>query len=225
MGQPTRTASILSWSYAHAAIMLAALTLVYFSHKPAWLVLLASLSLCWYVLAERHSRTGLWLGFGRANLLSTFRFIVLAGVVLFYSQIPDVLLLVLLIGAVILDGFDGQLARRFNESGEFGHYLDVEIDAFGIAALSVLLWHHQQIPALIFIAGALRYAYVWLIRLSVNQLRLEPKRRYASVIAVTVYVVMSIRLVFEQTIFSGILMLSCALLVASFARSLWFQWR
>lgn len=224
-GQGQRNQSILIWSHWHAALMLVTLLVQWLAGQPLLLLISIWLSITWYLLSQRAAYNALWHGIGRANALSLVRLFLLSLVLVFYSKWWPIISAVLLIICVVLDGFDGALARRYGESSSFGHYLDVEIDAFAIAVLCVLLWHYQSISGLILLAAAMRYAYVLLIKFSVREPRLEPSRRYASVIAVTVYVVMTIRLAFDQLVFSAALVIGCLLLVWSFSRSLWFQWR
>jgi len=220
-----KSARVLWWSHRHAAFMLLAYIPLVIYKQPSWLVLTAACSFLVYVLRERNCLSNLWLGFGRANLITLLRFILLSAAVVFYEFTSAFVLVVLLVTSLVMDGFDGYVARLHHEESVFGHYLDVEVDAYGIAVLSILLWKYETLWGFVLIAGLLRYLYILLIKLTVTKEKVEPKRRYASVIAVSVYIAMIVRLTFDQLIFTWLLYLFLTLLVVSFARSAWFQWQ
>ncbi|MBX2882493.1 MAG: hypothetical protein KTR32_21265, partial [Granulosicoccus sp.] len=104
-------------------------------------------------------------------------------------------------------------------------YLDVEVDAFAIAAMSIMLWQHLDHFSMIIVAGALRYLYVLTIRFFISESRTEPKRQYASFIAVLVYIAMVLELAFHHTLTYLFLILGMLLLTGSFLRSFFYQWR
>lgn len=75
-------------------------------------------------------------------------------------------LTVLALGAVVLDGVDGWLARRTGLSSEFGARFDMETDALLTLVLAVLCWRLGNAGAWVLLAGALRYLFVaagWLL--------------------------------------------------------------
>ena len=62
--------------------------------------------------------------------------------------------------ALVLDGIDGALARRFNISSRFGARFDMEVDALFILLLSVLAFLLDKVGAWVLLIGALRYLFV-----------------------------------------------------------------
>lgn len=62
--------------------------------------------------------------------------------------------------ALLLDGFDGMVARRYGRASEFGARLDREVDAFTILLLSMLIWRLDRAGAWVMAAGGMRYAFV-----------------------------------------------------------------
>jgi phosphatidylglycerophosphate synthase len=62
--------------------------------------------------------------------------------------------------AVVLDGVDGWLARRSRMASAFGSRLDMEVDAFLILVLSVLVWRHHKAGVWVLGIGLMRYAFV-----------------------------------------------------------------
>ena len=62
--------------------------------------------------------------------------------------------------ALLLDGLDGRLARRYAEQSQFGARFDMEVDALLILVLAMLAWHFGRAGIWVLTAGLLRYAFV-----------------------------------------------------------------
>lgn len=62
--------------------------------------------------------------------------------------------------ALVMDGFDGWVARRTACSTPFGARFDMELDAFLLLALSVLVWQSGRVDAWVLLIGGLRYLFV-----------------------------------------------------------------
>ena len=62
--------------------------------------------------------------------------------------------------AVALDGVDGMVARRRGQETRFGARFDMELDAFLMLVLSVLVWRTGRVDAWVLSIGALRYLFV-----------------------------------------------------------------
>jgi phosphatidylglycerophosphate synthase len=97
------------------------------------------------------------------------------------------LLVALALPAVILDSFDGRLARARGEVSAFGARFDMETDALLILVLAALAWQYGKAGAWILLAGLLRYLFVaagyvlpWLSR------ALPPSRRRQAVCIVQI---------------------------------------
>jgi phosphatidylglycerophosphate synthase len=61
---------------------------------------------------------------------------------------------------VVLDGFDGRLARRHGVASEFGARFDMETDALLVLALAVLAWRWDRAGAWVVLSGLARYLFV-----------------------------------------------------------------
>lgn len=61
---------------------------------------------------------------------------------------------------MVLDGFDGWIARRTGTASEYGARFDMETDAFLMLALSVLVWTEGRVGAWVMLIGAMRYLFV-----------------------------------------------------------------
>lgn len=59
-----------------------------------------------------------------------------------------------------LDGVDGWLARRTRMASAFGARFDMEVDAFFILLLSILVWRFDKAGAWVLACGLMRYAFV-----------------------------------------------------------------
>lgn len=66
----------------------------------------------------------------------------------------------LAVGAFLLDGVDGWLARRRGVATPFGARFDMELDAFVTLVLAVLVWRMEQGGAWVLAGGLARYAFV-----------------------------------------------------------------
>jgi phosphatidylglycerophosphate synthase len=64
------------------------------------------------------------------------------------------------IATTALDGVDGLLARRTRVASVFGARFDMEVDAFFVLVLSVLVWRAEKAGAWIVLAGLMRYLFV-----------------------------------------------------------------
>ena len=62
--------------------------------------------------------------------------------------------------ALVLDGFDGFLARRTGTESAFGARFDMELDAFLLLTLSALVWRSGSVGSWVLLVGGLRYLFV-----------------------------------------------------------------
>lgn len=63
-------------------------------------------------------------------------------------------------GTLALDGLDGAVARRSATETAFGARFDMEVDAFLILILSILVWTSTPLGAWVVGIGAIRYVFV-----------------------------------------------------------------
>jgi phosphatidylglycerophosphate synthase len=64
------------------------------------------------------------------------------------------------LGATVLDGADGWLARRTAMASAFGARFDTEIDALLIQALALLAWRYGKAGSWVLLSGLIRYGFV-----------------------------------------------------------------
>jgi phosphatidylglycerophosphate synthase len=98
--------------------------------------------------------------FGAANWITTIRAALTAliwGLVVAPGSTDTAWVATLLaLTSVVLDGFDGRLARRSRMMSPFGARYDMEVDGALIMVLAVLTWQHGRACAWILLAGLLR---------------------------------------------------------------------
>jgi len=121
---------------------------------------LVAVSIIW-LLAIRASE---FRRFGAANRITLLRVALLSLVAAAAIEVPTDELSWAIVGvvtvALILDGFDGHVARRTRTSSTFGARFDMETDAALIMVLSVLCWQFGKAGIWILAAGGMRYGFV-----------------------------------------------------------------
>lgn len=150
-------AAVRLWSEVHAWGLLAALAVAVATRAmPVLLVGVVSLGALFAMARGRHPRA---MGLGAANLLTLGR-LALVVVGLLVAKASLTALGVLALAAFALDGVDGWLARRFEETDELGGQLDMETDAYAVLAMSVAIVVTDAGPPWVLAAGAVRYVFV-----------------------------------------------------------------
>ncbi|HYZ26330.1 MAG TPA: CDP-alcohol phosphatidyltransferase family protein [Geminicoccaceae bacterium] len=126
-------------------------------------------------------------GFGIANQVTLLRagLVCLAGGALLAGEpaaSPGWSLAALVATALSLDAVDGLLARRLGLASRFGARFDLEVDAFLILVLALLVWQAGKVGPWVLAIGLLRYLFVLAGRL-LPWLRqpLPPSRRRQAV--------------------------------------------
>ena len=132
----------------------------YLFQSVALYALLAALIL-WHVpavLAGREMGAANRVTLGRATLLLPVAALVWQPEIL--SDAGSWWIIALSTVAMMLDGVDGWMARRSNTTTDFGGRFDMELDAFLVLALSVLVWLGGRVGFWVICIGALRYLFV-----------------------------------------------------------------
>jgi phosphatidylglycerophosphate synthase len=102
--------------------------------------------------------------FGLANQITTARAVLVALVAgLFGEPGPPLVAATAAaagLGATVLDGVDGWLARRTAMASAFGARFDMEIDALLVQALALLAWRYGKAGSWVLLTGLIRYGFV-----------------------------------------------------------------
>jgi phosphatidylglycerophosphate synthase len=102
--------------------------------------------------------------FGPANTVTSLRALLVAGAAGLIGE-PHTTTVAWIavwlgLGATLLDGADGWLARRSGMMSAFGARFDMEVDALLIQVLAILAWRHEKAGAWVLFSGLLRYLFV-----------------------------------------------------------------
>ena len=175
-----------------------------------------------------------WRGLGPANLVTLIRGVLIGGVTALVADelITDVISVPALVAigsvALALDAVDGKVARRTGSVSALGARFDMELDAFLVLVLSVLV--APTVGAWVLAIGSMRYAF-YVAGAALPWLRGDLPTRYsAKVVAATQGVVLLLAasgLVPTATA-GALLAVALGLLIWSFGhdiRWLWLQWR
>ncbi len=143
-------------------VVLAALSTVVGLGTAGWLTGCAYALLVWALLGRALRRSGR-LGLGAANQVTLGRATLVGGVAALAADavrgpVPVAAVVVLATVALVLDGVDGQVARRTGTETPLGARFDMEIDAALILVLSVVV--AGSVGAWVLAIGVLRYAFV-----------------------------------------------------------------
>jgi phosphatidylglycerophosphate synthase len=143
----------------------------------------------------------------------------------FDRPVPVSVLVASAIVALVLDGVDGQVARRTGTVTPLGARFDMEVDAFLLLALSVYVTRSAGVWALAI--GGMRYAFVlatWVLPWMRGSL---PPRFWRKVVAATQGVVLVVAAadVLPRSLTTAALAVSLALLAESFGRDVAWLWR
>ena len=114
------------------------------------------------LLLISHDATGRALAAGAANRVTLARATLVGGVTALVAEGATgariAVLVTIGVVALALDGLDGYLARRNNTVSALGARFDMEVDAFLILVLSVLVC--QSLGVWVLAIGLMRYAFV-----------------------------------------------------------------
>lgn len=167
-------------------------------------------------------------GIGAANRVTLLRatiVIAVAGVVPYGSHVgyPGAWWVVAAGGlALVLDGVDGRVARRTGTESRFGARFDMELDAFLLLALSLLVWLTGQTGSWVVLIGTLRYLFVgvgWVW--PPLRAELPPSRRRQTICAVQGFaLLLSLAPVVSPSLASALAGTALVLLVYSFGADL-----
>ena len=157
--QGTQNMQNTRWSFWHSAASLLA-TGFCLQLQTAWPLVLVSL-LSFVCLWVSHLGYLKQLNFfaGPANWITAMRFFIVSYVLIFFHVLPQFIILLVLSIAVMMDVFDGYIARRTNSQSAFGALFDMEVDAFYVLAMGLYFWLTTDFGLWLLIPGCIRYVY------------------------------------------------------------------
>jgi len=210
---------IEQWNRGHAVAMIIATVCTLYWGSLDFLVGFAAVSFLVFIVQNRTTLRAIKPFAGYANWVTGFRFLALMGLTFLWSSLPAYTFGIGLIFVVCLDGLDGWLARKYNHATSFGHYFDMELDAWFVLMMCCYYFLFAEIGAWILVPGLLRYVYKIGIDLFPKENFREKKKRYASTIAGIFFVVLLAGLFIGGNIREIGLAIGSALIVFSFGIS------
>jgi phosphatidylglycerophosphate synthase len=102
--------------------------------------------------------------FGAANWVTMLRGVLVAQAASLIAEPALVAVAWTVVGltaaVAVLDGLDGYLARQARMTSVFGARFDMEIDAFFMLVLCLVVWRHDKAGSWVIAIGLMRYAFV-----------------------------------------------------------------
>ena len=215
--------NILKWSERHTYILLMGIGIYFFSGYLWPLISLSLLSFLLYIKEHFSYLKSLSPFGGYANWVTFFRLLLVCTGGYFYQSWSYPYLFAVFTLAVLLDVLDGYLARRFDQSSDFGLYLDMESDAFFVALIATVLYAKGSLEAWLLLPAYLRYLYMLFLKILPGEPKKEPKRSYASIIAGCFFVALLLPFILPYELYIWPLRISGGLIIISFGISFWFQ--
>jgi len=161
--------------------------------------------------------------FGAANQVTLLRGMLVALLAGFLAESVTPAAAWVIVGtgvlALVMDGFDGRLARRSGMTSTFGARFDMETDAAFVLLCSVLAWQLDKAGLWVVLSGLWRYLFVgagyvlpWM------RAELPPSRRRQTVCVIQIAVMLAVLLPFVNSPWSDLLAgITLVLLTLSFA--------
>lgn len=164
---------------------------------------------------------------GPANAVTLARAVLVGGVAALAAEslgraVPVGVVVALTVVALVLDGVDGPVARRTGTQSSLGARFDMEVDAFLILVLSVLLV--RPVGVWVLAIGAMRYAFVGAGRFLPWLTADLPPRFSRKVVAAVqgIALVTAVAGVLPPPVTVAVLAAALAGLIWSFGRDLWW---
>jgi phosphatidylglycerophosphate synthase len=208
--------SLRQWNIIHSICILTALSVYHLFgwYWPVLIIAFLSVVLLW--ISQWYTISNIKPAGGYANLLTLLRFSLLLLIVAFSNIWSSWSLGLLFTVPVILDGLDGYLARRLNQSSRFGALFDLETDSLFITFTGMILYQRNSVGAWILPVAYLRYFYVLLIWiLQLNRIQ-EKRTRFGPFIAFIMFASLILEFLFNSAVTHVILLIASCLILLSF---------
>lgn len=213
------------WSFCHSVATLLAM-IASMSLASAWpLVIVCAIS--FICLWAKHYGVLKQQSFfaGPANWVTALRFVIVSWVMLFFPVIPQALIISMLSIAVLMDVFDGFIARQTNSESAFGALFDMEVDAFYVLAMGLYFWFTTDFGWWLLIPGAIRYVYEVIRIIFVDDGFVPQRQALAVFLAGFNFVLLLIALILPSDLAMLVLLISLMVVCFSFSRSFFDMFR
>ncbi len=205
------------WTLVHSLGMLASIAAACMTGDPRVVAVGGALSILAFVAiaSSRWTESG---RLGAANAITLGRLALVAALGALPRAGPVASLLVL--GALVLDGLDGWVARRLGQASPFGATFDMETDALLVAVAAVKLAVSGRLGVWILVPGGLRYAYVIVLYLAPGAREEPPRTRFGRYVCGILVAGLAASLWPLEPVHRPLAVIVTVLTVHSFARSL-----
>ncbi len=208
-----------NWSVTISFINLTGLLFAITNHSIIPWFLAVFLLFGYFLLRISDFTSKLPLLIGYPNIVSSIRLTLVLIAFIFQDYFNSTTLLLIFLLAISLDGLDGYLARKLNQSTEIGGKFDMEIDAFMVLVISWIHVDQNRLNWFILIPGSLKYIYeILFIWLPKKEGELMPKFYRAS-IAVLFFIGLLFPFITDFSPLILITYISGGLIIVSFAIS------
>jgi phosphatidylglycerophosphate synthase len=211
---------IVRWSTTHAILMIIGMIFDLLGYQSVFPTLALISFLLFFGVMEKNIRS-LKPAYGPGNWVTLIRFAGWLFIGFNYSQLSFFQIGLLSYFLVALDGVDGFVARQTNTISEFGAWFDMEVDAFYVALMSVILYNLGLAGAWILIPGFLRYVFslgIWIFNVSDKQ---ETSSKFGKYIAGFMFVALPLPFLIPLNYATPILAIASLAIVLSFGRSIY----
>lgn len=206
------------WAYVHSCLNIGGLIVThYFGFHNAWLGAI-TMSFLIFIFHSFQQVSFTPIGIGWANIITIGRFMALIILTLTFQHLSDVTLFSCFLIIIALDGLDGYLARRLEQTSVHGERLDAEADAQLVMLLSWIHFSKDTIDWWILLPGGMRYLY-HLLFFWIPASNFPPKR-FRATIAVIFFLSLALAFILPKNMAHQLLLVAGALIIFSFGLSL-----
>lgn len=199
-----------------------ALLLAINTQSVFWLPLTAFSSFCYLFYSNSRSTKSLH---SYANQITAFRFFLSAITALFVFKLPETVSFCLFGLAILLDGLDGYLARKYQQASEIGALFDKTVDAYFVLLLYYILVLKYNISFWFLGIGYLHYGYeLLLLGLGWQDLAI-PKNPIGKYAAALLFISLLSPFILPTYLYLAILYLSAILVSLSFGLSFFYKFK
>lgn len=213
------------WKLIHAFVNIVGVLLTLWMGRPLiWLIAVA-ISFLFLINHIYKSLNFNPFKIGYANSITALRFLIVILLSFLAGKVHNIFLLSGFLFAVLLDGVDGFLARRFKQCSDIGEAFDMEVDSFMVFILCWIHFSNHTVGWWILIAGGYKY-YNELLFFNLNKVNSKDSpKKFRSTIAVIFFFSLLLAFVLPASLNIYILAFSSMLIILSFSISIIYKLR
>lgn len=210
-----------TWIRIHAAAMLLAMAALWWAGMWTPILIASTLTFGWLILSHAPALRKLRPFGGYANLVTLARWLLLLYAGYSYDQWSPYIVFAFFLMVIVLDGIDGYLARRYDQSTQVGGLLDVETDALMCVVMAGIHYREGVTGGWILAIAGLRYGYIWVLYLLGWENNSGRKNPFARLFGVLYISSLMSPFIFPDWLAVPLLILGSLLVTFSFGYSLW----